>query len=740
MTETVPRRRCRVLLPVALLLLSVAALILSRPSPVSAAITGAKTCIGPGNVASAKVGDSVTCTIVIRGDVGSSDLPSPTLVSIFETAANFDIVAFGAVSCVATSACVATLIGSTVQAACAAACQISSITILETLVILSASPDTITQQASVLPGGSSFPTALTLPDVTPVRIVASVASNTYFVAPTAPPGNDTNTCTSTNDPCATIQGALTKARDRDTILLLAGTHIAATTIRVNKLVTIAPDSGAKVIVKTRPGNAVFEVTAQGGPGLHVVIRDLTLGGFSPTEPADAAFRLVNDSFTEIVNNIIGAEDLPLNNGIVLANSDHANIRDNTIQGNSRFRFVPVFTVGKTQTGFGIVTIECLGGGGIDVSDSVSITNNVFTNLWLAGVWMCSDGGGEHLIRANTFRGNHRGLVLKDITNSTIQDNVLVDDRSDGIILYGASLRNRLVNNRVESHVSVDAAGIRIGWVADPLAPLDNRLENNRLARDTIGVHIFGARSTRLINNEIKISGSRTAILITPSSAPGDPGTQPYDTEITGNVLIFQGACGRVLGCAIRLLGTSVNVIATDNEWGYRRSTDVEGVIYHRADDPTLGQVIFQPFRAQIDTPTPTPSATATATATSPPGTIGNSNSFAPPTPAPTTTTSGTGTGGTAPPGTIVLDLDGGCQTIRWPGPNGVSVVDAVMGLQPAIVQRAVIVLRQEGGEWVGWGPETSTPEDIFFIDANQVLQICVSQPATWIIPTAIGDP
>ncbi|MFN8579356.1 MAG: NosD domain-containing protein, partial [Gemmatimonadaceae bacterium] len=448
----------------------------------------------------------------------------------------------------------------------------------------------------------------------------------------------------------------------------------------------------------------------------MTFRNFTVGGNYRKGSAEPAFKLQNDSYTELSGNIIGAEDLPINNGIVLANSDHTLIRNNTIQGSTLFTFTPVLTIGKDVTGFGVVTAECLGTTNVNVSDAVTITNNLFTNLWVAAVWLCSDGAGEHEIRDNVFRNNWRGITLREVTDSRIIGNTLVDNRSDGIIVYGAALRNRIESNRVESHVAPSAAAIRIGWVADPIAPLDNRIEGNQLIRDTVAVHVFGARTTQIRNNEIKISGSRTAILLTTATVPGDPATQPRDTEITGNILVFTGPCAAPIGCAIRLSGVTAPVLATDNDWGLRRTADVEGVVWHNRDEEGLGLVTFTPFRNQQPEPTPA-AGTTVITGGPPPGVppfaplptpTPVSPEFPPappffssPTPTPTPVSALPMTGITFPTSPtlagagngsfVTVSLSQGCSYVSWPGATDVSVVDAVQGILPSTARSGAVV-------------------------------------------------
>jgi hypothetical protein len=65
------------------------------------------------------------------------------------------------------------------------------------------------------------------------------ASSTWYVAPG---GNDSNDCLSVGTACATINGAISKAADGDTIEVTAGTYSAA--VSINKAVTLlGPNAG-----------------------------------------------------------------------------------------------------------------------------------------------------------------------------------------------------------------------------------------------------------------------------------------------------------------------------------------------------------------------------------------------------------------------------------------------------------------------------------------------------------------
>jgi nitrous oxidase accessory protein NosD len=695
---------------------------------VYAQLSGTKTCTGFDSTTA--IGSVVNCTLVI--EASATDIPGvpPTLINITAVGGNYLFT--GVTSCTAVGGGTCTVItgaGATISLTCSVG-PCTTLTITETLTITAATPASLTQQITVLSPLATITVAF-IPGT----------GKTFFVSPT---GSDTADCASTATPCLTVNRALQVARDGDTINLFAGLYTIERTIQVAKLVTIQPqNTGDKVVLKANPGVTIFEVTAQGGPNLHVTISGFTMGGNFRRGLTDPAIRLLNDNYTTISNNIIGAEDLPINNAIVISNSDHPTIENNTIQGSTQFVFSSVLTVGQTVTGFGIVSIECFGTSLPGVSDSVIVRNNLFTNLWIAGIWMCSDGAGEHEITSNVFRNNWRGIVLKDVTDTLVNTNILIDDRNDGIILYGASLHNTVQGNTVESHVAADAAAIRIGWVADPLVPLDNLVDDNTLVRVTVGIHVFGARTTVITNNDIKVSGARTAILLTPSTTLGDPGTQPYDTEIGSNVIIFTGPCTPVIGCGLRLLGVVTPVVAINNNWGLRRVRDVEAVIWHQNDDPAVGCVLYTPFTPTVlpDVGTPVPLCGIAAGVVPPSGM---------PTPVPTpspTMTNGNGTatatatataGATSNSPVTSVSLPSGCSTMTWPGADGLSVADMALGITPAAAQQTATIWRKDNGDWRGYGSARDLATDVFTIRRNDSIMVCVNPARHMVDPHAGG--
>ena len=469
-------------------------------------------------------------------------------------------------------------------------------------------------------------------------------------------------------PCLTIAHALQYARDGDTILVENGIFEICSTIEVTKLVTITAGSGVgpsnpvnKVVLHSFTGTTIFHVTAVGAPvgpgGLaqHASINGFNIGG--AYQPAAAAIYLDNDAYTDVTNNVLGGDPLVSNPlftsnpcvappagapapapppteifgnaaSIILGNSDHPNIANNSILGTAIFQFSPVLAVGSVLTGFGIVTSECLGLG-TDASDGVTIASNLIDRNTNAAIWMCSDGGGLHQIKSNTVRNNGRGMVLRAIADSTLDSNTISNDYQDGIVIYDAASNNTISNDIIESHHTPGSAGIRLGDFGGGLYPLATVLTNNRLLRNWIGIDIAGARNTVGTGNTFTAEDIRTAILVQVGSQGATAFTQPTGTAFHQNQIIYNGSCAASQGCAIRLDSfVTVNVDATGNSFGLSPDADVNTVLWHKANDPSLGLICAgqtglapgscgpaAPAAASpTATPSPTPGPSATATA------------------------------------------------------------------------------------------------------------------------------
>jgi len=399
-----------------------------------------------------------------------------------------------------------------------------------------------------------------------------------------------------------------------------------------------------VILHSFTGDTVFHVTALGYPSVnapgnfpntvpsnigansfinsnfHTIIEGLDIGG--AFKPGAAAIMLDNDAYTDVRYNTIGGEPIsnpafsgvpcaqpqpfppalpnpgPVQkseifgnaNGIILSNSNHPNIFNNAILGSSIFKFSPTLAIGDVQSGFGIITSECLGQGP-DSSSGATIDFNAINRNLNAGIWLCSDGGGGHLINTNAVKNNGRGIVLRAVTDTLLDTNTVADSFADGIVIYEAASNNTVQKNLVESQNTPGAAGIRLGGFGGSLFPLQTAINNNTLRRNYIAIVIAGARNTTGTGNIITSEDTRTGILLQ-VGATGSPSiTQPVGTVFNLNQIVFNGSCGAAQGCAIRedKLVTA-DVDATQNSFGLPARADVNSVLWHKLNDPALGFV------------------------------------------------------------------------------------------------------------------------------------------------------
>jgi parallel beta-helix repeat protein len=395
--------------------------------------------------------------------------------------------------------------------------------------------------------------------------------------------------------------------------------------------SVTPASGALGAGTTVGATGVSVTTNATAPATGVgpasvsqfaVINGFAIGG--ALLPGAAGIFLDNDGYTAVTNNVLGGADVtnpaytgapcaagttkplppgqgftppapvakvePFGNaaGVLLQNSDHPNIVNNDIRGSGRFAFAPVLGP-AVLGGFGVVTTECLGLGP-DVSDGVTLANNLVEGNANAGVWLCSDGGGLHSISTNVLRNNGRGVLLRAISNSTVASNTISNDTQDGIVLYDVASNNTLSNNTVESHRTPGSAGIRVGGFGAVYYPLATTVTGNRLLRNWVGVTLSGAQNTLVQSNTITAEALRTAVLVQVGSATGAALTQPSGTVLRQNALVSNGGCTASAGCAIRLDGgVTVDVDATQQtSYGIPPTTDVNVVLWHKPNDPSLG--------------------------------------------------------------------------------------------------------------------------------------------------------
>ena len=449
------------------------------------------------------------------------------------------------------------------------------------------------------------------------------------VAITLPTGTPTPTPTPpaassiVDGPCKTIQHAIDRTRDRDLVIVASQEPVELdAAIEVPDLIGVVATNqvpaqcqdltgqtrclrepcqdvagGSRTVLQSAYGGPVFHVTAVGMQSLHALIAGFILGGTTSfTNPG--AVTLDHDAFTELRCNIIGQEDLPNVIGILTNSSEHAWIHDNTVHGASQF---PIsVTLGPTPPvgGFGLVTGECLGSS--SRSDQLQIEGNLFAFNSNAGIWICSDGSGGHLLRGNNVRSNGRGIVLLSAVDTTLRQNEIGDNYYDGVDILEASENDVLEGNQIESQEGPSSTGVLLQGDG-VVFPLGTSLLDNDIRRNRVDVLVAGARGTRFTGNSITALGERTGVLfaIGNDSGLGDADFgQPSNTVFRSNKLYDDGVCEALRGCAIRLLpGVTAAIDATGNDFGVTDPAEVQANIWDEGRDSELGAVLVGPALA-----------------------------------------------------------------------------------------------------------------------------------------------
>lgn len=493
------------------------------------------------------------------------------------------------------------------------------------------------------PSGSQAQTPTPLPrlTVTPDGRPVSSFTNigvTYFVDNDS--GDDRFDClaptassvtpslgSSVDGPCKTIQHAVDLTRDRDLVVVASQEPIQlAAAIEVSDLIGIVATGfvptfcqnttgerrcfdlphcedvvgGSKVVLQSVYGGPVFHIKSAGMSSLHALVEGFIVGGTTSFD-SPGAITLDHDAFTELGCNIIGQEDLPNVIGILTNSSEHPWIHDNTVHGSSQFPISTVLGPAPPVGGFGLVTDECLGAS--SRTDQLDIESNYFGFNSNAGIWICSDGSGGHLLRDNNIRENGRGIVLLDAVDTTLRNNYIGDNYYDGVDLLEASEDNLLDGNTIESQEGPSSTGVLLQG-SGVIFPLGNTFRGNDIRRNRVDVLVAGARGTRFIDNNFTAIAERTAVLLTIGNDSGGGGpdfAQPVGTVFRTNKLYADGVCTALNGCAIRLLpGVDVSIDAVGNDFGSGDSQATRAAIWDQEQDPELGLVVIDGVAPPLD--------------------------------------------------------------------------------------------------------------------------------------------
>lgn len=213
------------------------------------------------------------------------------------------------------------------------------------------------------------------------------ASDTWFVAPG---GNDSNDCLSVGTACATINGAISKAANGDTIQVEAGTYSAA--VNINKAVTLlGPNAGTP-----GTGTRVAEATIENA--------QVTTSGAGP---------IIIDGFRiHQTNNTTDA--------VILGGATNATIQNSIIERNG------------VTTGAIVRGITTVAGSGVKL-----IQDNLFTGDASGGLF------GSHVTwnSAMFINGASSTVTIQNNRFENTRTALNLDDFNNGITLVGNTFDN-----------------------------------------------------------------------------------------------------------------------------------------------------------------------------------------------------------------------------------------------------------------------------------------------------------
>jgi len=169
------------------------------------------------------------------------------------------------------------------------------------------------------------------------------------------------------------------------------------------------------------------------------------------------------------------------------------------------------------------------------------------------------------------------LVSFDGTYNTLVEDCNVSDCRFGIATYMSQSavirRNKLVNNCHESNPMNGGSGINL---YDPSFKQILRIEGNHIEGSLWGITIVGGKSANIGRTDVDASDPNYNAGGNTFSNNGNNGT-PYD-----------------------LYNNSANIVyAQGNTWAcdHQTADEIEQVIFHKADNASLGEVIYMPAAA-----------------------------------------------------------------------------------------------------------------------------------------------
>ena len=252
---------------------------------------------------------------------------------------------------------------------------------------------------------------------------------------------------------------------------------------------------------------------------------------------------------------------------------------------------------------------------------------------------------DAIIHNNIIQKSYEyGILINVDSSPLIEGNMLVKNNTRATsamnqISIGLQGNNSPIirNNIIEGGESVPTGGISL-WVSGASAFSNAIIEGNEIFNNSFGMTLFSSsngvinaivRDNVIYNNNInpnaQVSGSGINVNGSPFNQPVitrntiygnwwgitvqngttvQPGPQPNignienaDTTDDGQNIIFNNVQGTTV---YDLYNNCTNdIYAQNNDWGVYDSLSIENHIFHKADNPAHGLVIFTPFSGPI---------------------------------------------------------------------------------------------------------------------------------------------
>ena len=312
-------------------------------------------------------------------------------------------------------------------------------------------PDSVQRDQDLIPTDTPVPTETplstetSLPANAPASqsipssdIVDPLAVTTWYVATT---GNDLNSCIAIGSPCLTINGAIGKAADGDTIKVATGTYTGSgdEVVLINNSITFS--GGWNTGFTSQTGFSTIDAQASrrginvnSSSAIVIIERFAIQNGLSSISPGGGG--ILNNGRLVLNNMIVNNSDASFGGGGIL-NYGQLTLSSSIVNGNSHGG---LYNYGSLVIANSTISNNIDGGlrnGGDLVIDNSTINNNSHSYYTAEGGGVWSDGT----------------LILN---NSTISGNVAAGGRGGGLANNGNTIIN---NSTITGNSTAQGGGI-----------------------------------------------------------------------------------------------------------------------------------------------------------------------------------------------------------------------------------------------------------------------------------------